>query len=426
MSSREKPHLNLVIIGHVDHGKSTMTGHLLYLAGAVDERTINRYAADSEKIGRGTWKFAWVLDKLKEERERGVTIDIAFYKFSTRKYYFTIIDAPGHRDFVKNMITGTSQADAAVLVVAAATGDFEAGISSQGQTREHAILAKTLGVNQIIVAINKMDAIDYKEDRYDEIKNELGSYLKGIGYDLSKVEFVPVSGIEGDNLKDKSTNMAWYKGPTLLESLDLLVDPPRPTDKPLRLPIQDVYSISGIGTVPSGRVETGVMKPGDDIIFLPSDKSATVNSIEMHHETVPVAGPGDNIGFNCKGIGKRDVRKGDVVGPQDNPPTVANLFQAQVMVLRHPSAISTGYTPVVHAGTAQVACIFQEILHKTTGGVKEDKPSFIKNGDSAVVRMKPTKPMCVEAFQEFPQLGRFAVRDMGQTIAVGVVLKIEE
>ena len=260
--SKEKPHLNLVIIGHVDHGKSTMTGHLLYLSGAVDDRKIAKFAKESESMGRASWKFAWVLDKLKEERERGVTIDIAFFKFETPKYAFTIIDAPGHRDFVKNMITGTSQADAALLVVSAEKGGFEAGISEQGQTKEHALLARTLGVGQLLVAINKMDTVDYSEDRYNEIKDEIGRMLtenKDMSWELDKVEFVPVSGIEGDNLKDNSDKMPWYKGPSLLKAFDDLEVPSKPTDKPLRLPIQDVYSIQGIGTVPSGRVETGIM-----------------------------------------------------------------------------------------------------------------------------------------------------------------------
>ncbi len=422
--SSKKPHLNLVIIGHVDHGKSTMTGHLLYLAGAIDQRTMDKYEQESEKIGRGTWKFAWALDKLKEERERGVTIDIAFFKFETQKQVYTIIDAPGHRDFVKNMITGTSQADAAVLVVSAEKGGFEAGISGQGQTREHALLAKTLGVEQLVVAVNKMDTVDWAEDRYNEIKEEIGNFLKGIGYKLDKVHFVPVSGITGDNLKDKSDKTPYYKGPTLLTALDEFSPPPKPTDKPLRLPIQDVYTITGIGTVPSGRVETGVLKPGEKIIVAPSGKKGIVNTIEMHHEQIPVAEPGDNIGFSVKGIGKADIRRGNVVGHESNPPTVAEEFEAQVVVMRHPSVISPGYTPVLHLGTAQTACTFMELKTKMVKGQKVDNPDHLKNGDASIVAMVPVKPFVVEPFKDFPQLGRFAVRDMGQTVAVGVVQKV--
>lgn len=434
MSSKNKPHLNLVIIGHVDHGKSTMTGHLLYLAGAVDDRKIAKFAKESESMGRASWKFAWVLDKLKEERERGVTIDIAFFKFTTNKYEFTIIDAPGHRDFVKNMITGTSQADAAVLVVSAEKGGFEAGISDQGQTKEHALLANTLGVKQIVVAVNKMDTVDFSEDRYNEITTEMKRMFKEeiqASWDLDKVHFIPVSGLEGDNLKEKSDKMKWYKGPSLFNSFDDLTVPGKPTDKPLRLPIQDVYSIQGIGTVPSGRVETGVMKPGDSVIFNPTGKKAIVNTIQMHYEEIPQAEPGDNIGFAVKGLAKNEIKRGDVVGHEDSPPTIVDTFDAQVIVIRHPTVIPVGYTPVIHAGTSQVACKFEAIKEKRTTNkagktIKVTDPTTLKNGDKALVVMRPVKAMVLETFKEIPQLGRFAIRDMGQTVAVGVVTAIKK
>lgn len=432
MSSKNKPHLNLVIIGHVDHGKSTMTGHLLYLTGAVDDRKIAKFAKESESMGRASWKFAWVLDKLKEERERGVTIDIAFFKFGTQKYDFTIIDAPGHRDFVKNMITGTSQADAALLVVSAEKGGFEAGINVQGQTKEHALLAKTLGVGQLVVVVNKMDTVDWSEDRFNEIKTEMARVLteeKSMSWTLEEVDFIPVSGLEGDNLKEKSANMGWFKGSTLLAALDKFTVPKKPTDKPLRLPIQDVYSIQGIGTVPSGRVETGVMRPGDKVVFEPTGKNAIVNTIQMHYEEIPIAEPGDNIGFAVKGIARNEIRRGDVVGTQDKPPTIADTFIATVIVIRHPTVIPVGYTPVIHAGTSQVACTFLEMKEKITRGksgkrMKVANPTTLKNGDQATVVMKPVKDFVIEPFQEIPQLGRFAVRDMGQTVAVGVVTSV--
>lgn len=432
MSSKKKPHLNLVIIGHVDHGKSTMTGHLLYLTGAVDDRKIAKFAKESESMGRASWKFAWVLDKLKEERERGVTIDIAFFKFGTKKYDFTIIDAPGHRDFVKNMITGTSQADAALLVVSAEKGGFEAGINVQGQTKEHALLAKTLGVGQLVVVVNKMDTVDWSEDRFNEIKTEMARVLteeKSMSWNIEEVDFIPVSGLEGDNLKDKSDKMGWYKGTTLLAALDTFTVPKKPTDKPLRLPIQDVYSIQGIGTVPSGRVETGVMRPGDKVVFEPTGKNAVVNTIQMHYEEIPIAEPGDNIGFAVKGIARNEIRRGDVVGTQDKPPTIAETFIATVIVIRHPTVIPVGYTPVIHAGTSQVACTFLEMKEKITRGksgkrMKVANPTTLKNGDQATVVMKPVKDFVIEPFQEIPQLGRFAVRDMGQTVAVGVVTSV--
>ena len=429
MSKSAKPHLNLVIMGHVDHGKSTTTGHLLYQAGAIDERTIKAFEDEAAKLGKGTFKYAWVLDNLKEERERGVTIDLRFLKFETNKFYFTVIDAPGHRDFVKNMITGASQADAAVLFVSAKKGEFEAGIGPGGQTREHAFLAFTLGVRQVIVAVNKMDdmTVNWSKERYEEVKNEVTRMLKMVGLKVEKVNFVPTSGWTGDNLIKKSEKMPWYTGPTLIEALDLLELPPKPTNKPLRVPIQDVYSITGIGTVPVGRVETGVLKEGANLVFMPSNKTAEVKSMEMHHTRIPVAEPGDNIGMNVRGIAKTEIRRGDVAGPVDNPPTVATEFIGQIIVIYHPTAIAAGYTPVLHYHTGQIACRFTELLKKLdprTGQVVEEKPSFLKTGDAAWVRMEPLRPISIETYQDFPELGRFAVRDMGTTVAAGVVKEI--
>jgi len=429
MSRPEKPHLNLVIMGHVDHGKSTTTGHMLYLAGVVDERTVKQYEEEARKLGKETFKYAWILDNLKEERERGLTIDLRFLKFETKKYYFTIIDAPGHRDFVKNMITGASQADGAILFVSAKRGEFEAGIGPGGQTREHAFLAFTLGVNQLVVAINKMDdpSVNWSQERYNEVKNEVSRMLKMVGYKVEKIPFVPTSGWTGDNLVKPSDKMPWYKGPTLIEALDTFEVPPKPLDKPLRIPVQDVYSITGVGTVPVGRVETGVLKEGDMVIFMPANKQGEVKSIEMHHTRIPRAEPGDNIGFNVRGIAKTDIRRGDVCGHVNNPPTVAREFIGQIIIIYHPTAIAAGYTPVLHYHTGQMACRFTELIRKIdprTGQVVEEKPSFLKTGDAALVRMEPLRPIAIETYSEFSELGRFAVRDMGTTIAAGIVKEI--
>ncbi len=429
MSKTEKPHLNLVIMGHVDHGKSTTTGHLLYAAGAVDERTIKAFEDDARKLGKETFKFAWVLDNLKEERERGLTIDLRFLKFETKKYYFTVIDAPGHRDFVKNMITGASQADGAVLFCSAKRGEFEAGIGPGGQTREHAFLAFTLGVRQIVVAINKMDdaSVNWSQERYNEIKNEISRMLKMVGYKVEKIHFVPTSGWTGDNLVKKSDKMAWYTGPTLIEALDTFELPPKPLNKPLRVPVQDVYTITGVGTVPVGRVETGVLKEGDVILFMPANKQGEVKSMEMHHTRITTAEPGDNIGFNVRGIAKTDIRRGDVAGPVSNPPTIAKEFIGQIIVIYHPTAVAAGYTPVLHYHTGQIACRFTELLKKIdprSGQTVEEKPAFLKTGDAALVRMEPLHTIALETYQEFPELGRFAVRDMGTTVAAGVVKEI--
>jgi len=429
MSKSEKPHLNLVIMGHVDHGKSTTTGHLLYLAGVVDERTIKAFEEEAKKMGKETFKFAWVLDNLKEERERGVTIDLRFLKFDTKKYNFTVIDAPGHRDFVKNMITGASQADGAILFCSSRRGEFEAGIGPGGQTREHAFLAFTLGVRQVVVAVNKMDDVstNWSQDRYTEIKNEVSRMLKMVGFKVEKIPFVPTSGWTGDNLVKKSDKMPWYTGPTLMEALDTFEVPSKPTNKPLRVPIQDVYSITGVGTVPVGRVETGVVKENDAVIFMPSNKTGEVKSIEMHHERFAKAEPGDNIGFNIRGVGKADIHRGDVMGHTSNPPTVAKEFIGRIIVIYHPTAVAAGYTPVLHYHTGQVACKFTELLKKIdprSGQVVEEKPAFLKTGDAAVVRMEPLHPIAVETFQEFEELGRFAVRDMGTTVAAGIIMEI--
>ena len=430
MSAPQKPHLNLIVIGHVDHGKSTLVGHLLYRLGYVDEKTLKTLEEEAKKKGKESFKFAWLLDKLKEERERGLTIDLSFVKFETKKYYFTIIDAPGHRDFIKNMITGASQADAAILVVSARPGEFEAGMSPEGQTREHLILAKTMGIGQIIVAVNKMDATQppYDRKRYEQIKAVLSKFMKGLGYDPSKVPFVPVSAWTGENLIERSPNMPWYNGPTLVEALDMLHPPKKPIDKPLRIPVQNVYSITGVGTVPVGRVETGVLKVGDKVVFMPPGVVGEVRSIEMHHTPIPKAEPGDNIGFNVRGVSRKDIKRGDVAGHPDKPPTVAEEFTARVFIIWHPTAITVGYTPVIHAHTASVAARIVEIIAKLdprTGQVIEKNPSFLKQGDAAIVRFKPIKPMVIEKYSEFPQLGRFAMRDMGKTIGIGVVVDVK-
>merc|ERR1712113_177088 len=429
---KEKTHINLVVIGHVDSGKSTTTGHLIYKCGGIDKRTIEKFETEAKELGKGSFKYAWVLDKLKAERERGITIDIALWKFETDKYYFTIIDAPGHRDFIKNMITGTSQADVAILIIAGGEGEFEAGISKNGQTREHALLAYTLGVKQMIVCVNKMDSpsVNYSKSRYMEIKKEVSTYLKKVGYLPKRVPFIPISGWVGDNMIEKSTNMSWWDGPTLLQALDAIKPPKRPIDKPLRIPLQDVYKIGGIGTVPVGRVETGVLKPGMVVTFAPAMVTTEVKSVEMHHTSLAEAVPGDNVGFNVKNVSIKDIKRGMVTSDSKNHPAAeAKNFYAQVIVLNHPGEIHNGYSPVLDCHTAHVACKFAELKEKIdrrSGKKIEDNPKFVKSGDAAIVKMVPSKPMCVGSFQQYPPLGRFAVRDMRQTVAVGVIKAVEK
>ena len=418
----EERHQNLAIIGHVDHGKSTLVGRLLYETGSVPEHVIEQHKEEAEEKGKGGFEFAYVMDNLAEERERGVTIDIAHQEFSTDEYEFTIVDCPGHRDFVKNMITGASQADNAVLVVAADDG-------VQPQTREHVFLARTLGIDELIIGVNKMDLVDYEEGRYRDAVDEVTELLKQVQFNPDDAKFIPISAFEGDNVAEDSENTSWYDGPNLLEALNDRPAPSPPTDADLRLPIQDVYTISGIGTVPVGRVETGMLNTGNNVSFQPSDVSGEVKTIEMHHEEVPEAGPGDNVGFNVRGIGKDDIRRGDVCGPADDPPSVAETFQAQIVVMQHPSVITAGYTPVFHAHTAQVACTIESIDKKidpSTGETAEEEPDFIQSGDAAVVTVRPQKPLSIEPSSEIPELGSFAVRDMGQTIAAGKVLSVQE
>ena len=422
--AKEKEHMNLVFVGHVDHGKSTTVGRLLFDSGSVDEQAMRKLKEKAKELGKSGFEFAFVMDNLKEERERGLTIDLAHKRFNTDKYYFTIIDAPGHKDFIKNMITGASQADSAVLVVAANDGIM-------AQTKEHVFLCRTLGVQQVIVAVNKMDMKDYSEDVFKKIKTDVEALLKTVGYDPSKVQFLPIASLPGDNIVKKTENMPWYKGPTLLETLDLLTIPEKPTNLPLRLPIQDVYSITGIGVVPVGKVETGIMKVGDKVIVVPAREgkgiTGEVKSIEMHHEQLKQAIPGDNVGFNVRGIDKKDIARGDVLGHTDNVPTVASEFTAQIVVLNHPSVMTVGYTPVFHIHTAQVPCQFVELIEQIdpkTGQVIKENPDFLKNGDVAKVRIKPQGALALETQKDNPYTSRFAVRDAGLTVAAGMCIEI--
>ncbi len=420
--AKEKPHLNIVFVGHVDHGKSTTVGRLLYDSGIIDEQTLRKLKEKAKELGKAGFEFAFVMDNLKEERERGVTIDLTYKKLTTTKYEYTIIDAPGHKDFIKNMITGSSQADIAFLVVAAGEGVM-------AQTKEHVWLCKTLGVGQMGVLINKMDTVKYDEAKYKAVVEELKKLLQTVGYKTDIVPFIPISAYNGDNVVKKSSNMSWYKGPTVQEQLDLFKEPEKPTNLPLRLPIQDVYNITGIGVVPVGRVETGVMKVGDKVIVVPARDgrgvTGEVKSIEMHHEQIQKAEPGDNVGFNVRGIGKKDIARGDVLGHVDNAPTVVQEFTAQIVVLNHPTVLTPGYTPVFHIHTAQVACQITSIekkLDPATGAVIQEHPDFIKNGDAAIVKVKPSKALVIEKQKDIPHMSRFAIRDAGSTVAAGMCI----
>ncbi|MGM5481539.1 MAG: translation elongation factor EF-1 subunit alpha [Nanobdellota archaeon] len=414
----KKEHINLVFIGHVDHGKSTTVGRLMFDSGNLSEQQLRKLREKAESLGKAGFEFAYAMDGLKEEQERGVTIDLAHKKFESDKYYFTIIDAPGHRDFVKNMITGASQADAGVLVVAANDG-------VNAQTKEHVFLSRTLGVQQMIVAVNKMDLQDYSQDRFNAVKEEVTKLLKSVGYKTDNIPFIPLASLKGDNVYNKSENMPWYEGKTLYQEIDSFEVPEKPVDLPMRMPVQDVYNITGIGVVPVGRIETGVLKIGDKLVAMPGREGTGVRgeckTIEMHHEQQKEAYPGDNVGISVRGFGKKDLARGDVIGKEDNPPTVVSEFTGQIVILNHPSVITVGYTPVFHIHTSQIACQFTELV-KRVSPEPADNPDFLRNGDAGVVKIRPTTPLVLEKKEEIPQMANFAIRDSGKTVAAGMCI----
>ena len=421
--AKQKPIINVVFVGHVDHGKSTTIGRLMFDSGKVAPEELEKLKAEAQRHGKAGFEFAFIMDKFKEERERGVTIDLSYQKLLTNKYEVTIIDAPGHKDFVKNMITGASQADAAFLTISAKDG-------VQPQTKEHVWLLRTMGVSQLAVILNKMDAVEYKEDIYKKVKEDVSVVLKQAGYKPDTITFLAVSGWKGDNVVKKSTNMSWYKGPTVLEQLDLFKEPEKPIGLPLRMPLQDVYEITGIGTVPVGKIETGIMKIGQKVIALPGRSGkgveGEIRSIEMHHEQLPQAEAGDNVGVNIRGLGKKDIARGDVICDAAKPATIADEFVAQVAVISHPTVIAKGYTPVFHVHTAQVPCQFIELIEKTDpAGVVTKSPDFLKNGDVAKVRIKPIGNLVLETQAANPHMARFAIRDAGATVAAGVCIELK-
>ncbi|MFH1310851.1 MAG: translation elongation factor EF-1 subunit alpha [Nanoarchaeota archaeon] len=422
--AKEKPNMNVIFVGHVDAGKSTIVGRLLFDTGLVSEQEMVKLKQETEKHGKIGFEFAYIMDKIKEERERGVTIDLAYRKILTQKYQITIIDAPGHRDFVKNMITGASQADAAFLVIAATHG-------VQLQTTEHLWLLRTMGVKNVAVAISKMDAVEYSEDKFNKTKEEVGKLLQGVGINSDTTTFIACSGLKGDNVSKKSDKMAWYKGPTIQEQFDQFPQPKMPTELPLRMPVQDVYEITGIGTVPVGKIETGIMKTGQKVIVLPGRTGkgieGEVKTIEMHHETLSQADAGDNVGINIRGVGKKDIARGDVICDAAKPSNIVEEFIATITVINHQSVLAKGYTPVFHVHTAQVPCQFVELIDQIdprSGESIKKSPDFLKNGDSAKVRIRPQGNLCLETQKENPFMSRFAVRDAGQTVAAGICTEI--
>lgn len=456
-----KEHVSIVICGHVDAGKSTTTGRLIFELGGISEREMQKLRDEAKALGKDSFAFAFYMDKSKEERARGVTIACTTKEFFTDSYHYTIIDAPGHRDFIKNMITGASQADVGLLMVPAdgnfitsiAKGDHKAG-QVQGQTRQHARLLNLLGVKQLIVGVNKMDCdvAKYGEDRFTEIKNEVTTMLMKVGWKkdfVSKsVPVIPISGWQGDNLITKSTNMGWWKGvkvdsagekvhlTTLSEALEKMVKiPKRPTDSKLRMPVSGVYKIKGVGDVITGRVEQGVIKPEDQVLFLPTHTSSTpcqgkVFSVEMHHKSVPNAGPGDNVGLNVKGLDKLNMpRVGDVMIMQKDPSLKrCGNFTAQVQILDHPGQLKKGYAPVAYVRTGRSACRITKInwkMGKETGGAKVEDPEYIKANEVAEIVFTPQQPFVVEGFKSCEGLGRVAIMEGNTVVMLGKAIKVE-
>jgi len=422
--AKAKPSMNVVFVGHVDAGKSTCVGRMMFDGGAVTEQEMKKLKEEAVKNGKAGFEFAYVMDNIKEERERGVTIDLAYKKLVTDKYEITIIDAPGHRDFVKNMITGASQADAAFLVIAAPSG-------VQPQTTEHLWLLRTMGVKNFCIAVNKMDAVNYDEAKFNSVKEDVSKLLQQVGIKADSTTFVACSGLMGDNIIKKSDKMAWYKGPTIREQIDLFPAPESPTNLPMRMPVQDVYEITGIGTVPVGKVETGIMKIGQKVKVLPGRTGegiqGEIKTIEAHHETLPIAEAGENVGVNVRGIGKKDIARGDVICDAAFPVPIVEEFVAQIAVINHPTVLAKGYTPVFHIHTAQVPCQFIELIAQIdprTGETIKENPDFLKKGDVAKVRIKPQGRLAIETQKENPYMSRFAVRDAGATVAAGVCLEI--
>src|SRR3989338_765973 len=422
--AQEKPNFNIVFVGHVDHGKSTTIGRLMFEAGKVTDMELQKLKDEAQKHGKVGFEFAFVMDRYKEERERGLTIDLAYKKLPTQKYSITVIDAPGHKDFVKNMITGASQADAAILVVAAQHGVMP-------QTQEHIWLCRTMGVEQMAVAINQMDSVNYSEEKFNKVKADISAILKTAGFPVDKMTFLAISGLHGDNITKKSDKMAWYKGPTLLEQFDMFNPPQKPVELPLRMPIQDVYEITGIGTVLVGKIETGKMRIGQKVTILPgrsgSGIAGEVKTIEMHHEQMNEAVAGDNVGINIRGVGKKDIARGDVICDAASAPAIVGEGTAQIAVINHPTVIAKGYTPVFHIHTAQVPCQFVELIEKLdpkTGQASQKNPDFLKNGDVARVKIKPQGNLVLERQADNPHMARFAIRDAGATVAAGICIDL--
>ncbi|XP_029965791.1 HBS1-like protein isoform X1 [Salarias fasciatus] len=427
-----KPLLNLVVIGHVDAGKSTLMGHLLYLLGNVNKRTMHKYEQESKKAGKASFAYAWVLDETGEERDRGVTMDVGMTKFETNSKVVTLMDAPGHRDFIPNMITGAAQADVAVLVVDASRGEFEAGFEAGGQTREHALLVRSLGVTQLAVAVNKMDQVNWQQERFQEITSKLGHFLKQAGFKESDVFYVPTSGLSGENLATRSTAAqltSWYSGLSLLEQIDAFKPPQRSVDKPFRLCVSDVFKDQGSGFCVTGKIEAGYIQTGEKMLAMPPNETCTVKGICLHDEPLDWAAAGDHVSLTVTGMDIIKINVGCVFCDPKEPIRVCTRFRARVLLFNIEVPITQGFPVLLHYQTVSEPATIKKlvsVLHKSSGEVLKKKPKCLTKGMNAIVEIQTQRPVSLELYKDYKELGRFMLRYVGSTIAAGVVTEIKE
>ncbi|XP_054473928.1 HBS1-like protein isoform X1 [Anoplopoma fimbria] len=426
-----KPLLNLVVIGHVDAGKSTLMGHLLYLLGNVNKRTMHKYEQESKKAGKASFAYAWVLDETGEERDRGVTMDVGMTKFETNSKVVTLMDAPGHRDFIPNMITGAAQADVAVLVVDASRGEFEAGFEAGGQTREHALLVRSLGVTQLAVAVNKMDQVNWQQERFKGITSKLGHFLKQAGFKESDVFYIPTSGLSGENLTSRSSVSeltSWYSGHSLLEQIDAFKAPQRSVDKPFRLCVSDVFKDQGSGFCVTGKIESGYIQPGERILAMPPNETCTVKGITLHDEALDWAAAGDHVSLTVTGMDIIKINVGCVFCDPKEPIRACTRFRARILLFNIEVPITQGFPVLLHYQTVSEPATIRKlisVLHKSSGEVLKKKPKCLSKGMNAIVEIQTQRPVSLELYKDYKELGRFMLRYVGSTIAAGVVTEIK-
>ncbi|XP_020834032.1 eukaryotic peptide chain release factor GTP-binding subunit ERF3A isoform X1 [Phascolarctos cinereus] len=424
----KKEHVNVVFIGHVDAGKSTIGGQIMYLTGMVDKRTLEKYEREAKEKNRETWYLSWALDTNQEERDKGKTVEVGRAYFETEKKHFTILDAPGHKSFVPNMIGGASQADLAVLVISARKGEFETGFEKGGQTREHAMLAKTAGVKHLIVLINKMDdpTVNWSNERYEECKEKLVPFLKKVGFNPKKdIHFMPCSGLTGANLKEQSDFCPWYIGLPFIPYLDNLPNFNRSVDGPIRLPIVDKYK--DMGTVVLGKLESGSICKGQQLVMMPNKHNVEVLGILSDDVETDSVAPGENLKIRLKGIEEEEILPGFILCDPNNLCHSGRTFDAQIVIIEHKSIICPGYNAVLHIHTCieevEITALIC-LVDKKSGEKSKTRPRFVKQDQVCIARLRTAGTICLETFKDFPQMGRFTLRDEGKTIAIGKVLKL--